>query len=159
MNMWEYKCETVFCLPKDIEDKMNEFGKYGWEIFALQEFPSMSEFKRYELVMKKEVKESEVQLDLKPETKLEYSGKYLYIDADGNMRHKWRDTLKPEGDTVLKQPYILPGVYDGLWSAYSLEVIFDNKKRSDPIETRDGVRGINCPVTVIVMNDGTVHVE
>ena len=90
---------------------------------------------------------------------MKYDGKYLYIDEEGNMRHKWRNALKSDGDTVDKQSYILPGVYDGLWGGYELVVIFDNEKKSEPIKTIDGVRCINCPVKVIVMQDGTIHIE
>jgi hypothetical protein len=34
---WEYKCETIKCPSSEIEDKMNEIGKEGWEIFCLYE--------------------------------------------------------------------------------------------------------------------------
>jgi len=83
----------------------------------------------------------------------------MYIDDEGCMRNSYRGDIKYHGDTVDKQPYLLPGVYDGLWSAYSLVVIFENEKTSEPIKTIDGVRGINCAVKVVVMDDGTIHID
>jgi len=84
----------------------------------------------------------------------------MYIDDDGVMRYVLSLNNKPaRPGTVEKQPYILPGVYDGLWSGYSLVIIFSNGKKSDPIKTIDGVRGIDCATKVIVMYDGTVFLD
>ena len=52
---------------------------------------------------------------------------------------------------------IIPGVYDALWSAYFIEIIFDNGRKSGKIEMNQGVRGINCKVKVEVGSDGYVR--
>jgi hypothetical protein len=89
---------------------------------------------------------------------MEYQGKHIYLDSDGVMKYIMND--KPvKGDAEEKQPFILPGIYDGLWGAYYLEIIFDNEKKSEPIKTIEGVRGMNCSVKVIVTNDGTIFLE
>ena len=90
---------------------------------------------------------------------MKYDGKYLYIDDENNVRRKYNDQIKTTGDTVEKQPFILPGIYDGLWSAYTLVIIFANGNKSENIKTIDGIRGINCSVKVIVTDDGTIHID
>lgn len=88
-----------------------------------------------------------------------YDGKYLYIDDENNVRKKYDNKIKTTVDTVEKQPFILPGVYDGLWSAYTLVIIFENGNKSEGIKTIEGIRGINCDVKVIVTDDGTIHID
>lgn len=55
-------------------------------------------------------------------------------------------------------PIIKPGTYDGLWSAYFVEVLFENGRKSEKIELDQGVRGINCKCIVEVDNDGYLKV-
>lgn len=100
------------------------------------------------------------ELDMFPHgrKKLSYSSKIMYINDDGVMVYCLNNSpVKP--DTVEKQPFILPGVYDGLWSGYNLVIIFTNGMKCDPIRTINGVRGINCATKVIVMPDGTVFLD
>lgn len=100
------------------------------------------------------------ELDMFPlgKTKLSYTSSHMYINDDGVMVYCMNNRPVKPG-TVEKQPYILPGVYDGLWGGYSLVIIFNNGKKSDPIKTIDGVRGIDCATKVIVMHDGTVFLD
>lgn len=58
-----------------------------------------------------------------------------------------------------QQLYILPGKYEGLWSAYYVEIIFYNGNKSEPIKVNNGVRGINCKCEVVVTDDGWVYVD
>lgn len=60
--------------------------------------------------------------------------------------------------SVEKHPTITPGEYKGLQSAYYLEIIFENGKRSPKIEMHCGVRGINCETDVRVTEDGWVEI-
>ena len=53
---------------------------------------------------------------------------------------------------------IIPNKYDGLWSAYYVEIIFHNGNKSHKIKLDEGVRGINCKCEVIVDEDGWVYV-
>jgi hypothetical protein len=79
------------------------------------------------------------ELDMFPlgETKLSYNSKHMYIDDDGVMRYVLSLNNKPaRPGMVEKQPYILPGVYDGLWSAYYVVIIFANGNKSEPINDR-----------------------
>jgi hypothetical protein len=57
------------------------------------------------------------------------------------------------------QPMIIPGIYDGLWSAYYVVIIFDNGNKSEKIKLNQGVRGINIDCVVIVDENGQVYVE
>jgi hypothetical protein len=57
------------------------------------------------------------------------------------------------------QTIITPGSYDGLWSAYYVEIIFDNKRKSGKIKLNNGVRGMNIPCKVVVTEDGWVLVD
>lgn len=68
---WEYKCETIKCPASEIEDKMNEIGKEGWEIFCLYEKDYKSEigtnysngFEKinwYELAMKRSLSKNNI---------------------------------------------------------------------------------------------------
>jgi hypothetical protein len=56
-------------------------------------------------------------------------------------------------------PIIRPGIYDGLWSAYFVEIIFENGKKSKKIELDGGVRGVNCKCIVEVKEDGYLYVK
>jgi hypothetical protein len=49
------------------------------------------------------------------------------------------------------------GVYDGLWSGYSVTVVAQDAGYYH-IHTEDGVRGTDVPVTVIVSN-GVITIE
>lgn len=56
-------------------------------------------------------------------------------------------------------PIITPGTYNGLWSAYFVEVLFENGRKSQKIKLDGGVRGVNCKCTVKVDEDGYLHVR
>lgn len=57
------------------------------------------------------------------------------------------------------EPLIIPGKYQGLWSAYYVEILFHNGNKSHPIKLDEGVRGINCQCDVIVDEEGWVYVN
>lgn len=57
-----------------------------------------------------------------------------------------------------KQEYLVPGEYEGLWSGYFVEIVFDNGMRTGKIELAQGVRGINCKCKVFVEEDGFLTV-
>ena len=48
--------------------------------------------------------------------------------------------------------------YDGLWSAYYVEIIFHKGNKSHKIKLDEGIRGINCKCKVTVDKDGWVYV-
>lgn len=54
--------------------------------------------------------------------------------------------------------FITPGKYDGLWSGYYVEIIFENGRKSEKIKLNQGVRGINCKCQVEVNLEGEVIV-
>ena len=58
-----------------------------------------------------------------------------------------------------QHPIIQPNTYKGLWSAYYVVIIFENKRKSEKIKLDNGVRGVNIDCEVIVDSDGWVHVE
>ena len=58
-----------------------------------------------------------------------------------------------------KHPYIKEGKYDGLWSAYYVEVFFDDGSRSDKIKLDIGVKGINLECKITVDNEGWLNVR
>lgn len=58
-----------------------------------------------------------------------------------------------------KQPMIIPGKYNGLWTAYYVVIVFRNGNKSDRIELDEGVRGYNCKAQVTVDKNGWVCVE
>ena len=60
--------------------------------------------------------------------------------------------------SIEKHPFIIPGEYDGLWSAYYVKVIFRNGNMSEPIKLDGGVRGVNCDCKVTVDKEGVLHV-
>lgn len=57
-----------------------------------------------------------------------------------------------------KQPFILPGTYEGRWSAYYVKVKFRNGNYSNEFKVDEGIRGINCKCEVIVDDDGNVNI-
>lgn len=57
-----------------------------------------------------------------------------------------------------KYPNITPGEYEGLWSAYNVNIKFRNGTMSGDIEVDEGVRGINCKCKIIVDEIGIVNV-
>lgn len=57
------------------------------------------------------------------------------------------------------QPMIIPGEYEGKWSAYYVQIYFHNGNWSDPIKLDQGIRGVNCKCKVTVEKDGYVYVE
>ena len=61
--------------------------------------------------------------------------------------------------SLVKEPMIIPGEYDGLWSAYYVEVLFKNGNKSPKIKLDEGVRGVNCECKVIVDEDGWLYVS
>lgn len=109
-------------------------------------------------IIPRELFENFTMIELPTNSNVTYIGKYIYIDADNKVRSLMNDRLV-ECSTEEKQPLIIPGVYDGLWSAYYLEIIFKNGNKSESIKTIEGVRGMNCEVKVIVTNDGSVYID
>ncbi len=61
--------------------------------------------------------------------------------------------------SIEKYPFIIPGEYKGLWTAYYVKIIFHNGNVSEPIKLNDGVRGANCDCNVTVESDGQIYVE
>jgi len=57
-----------------------------------------------------------------------------------------------------KEPMIIPGIYDGLWSGYYFKILFCNGNKSHPIKLNEGIRGINCECKVTVDKDGWVYI-
>ncbi len=49
------------------------------------------------------------------------------------------------------------GVYKGMWNGYYIS--FDIHGETWTAKTEDGLRGINVPCTVIVLEDGSIEVE
>lgn len=62
-----------------------------------------------------------------------------------------------ETKSLEPQPMIIPGEYDGLWSAYYVKFQFLNGNWSEDIKLNNGVRVVNCKC--IVKEDGYVYVE
>ena len=60
--------------------------------------------------------------------------------------------------SIDKYPFILPGEYDALWSAYTIVIKFHNGNRSDGIKMDNGIRGVNFQSKVVVDDDGWVTV-
>lgn len=58
-----------------------------------------------------------------------------------------------------REQMIIPGTYDGLWSAYYVEIIFHNGNKSHKIKLDEGIRGVNHKCIVIVDADGFIHVS
>lgn len=58
-----------------------------------------------------------------------------------------------------KHPIITSGKYAGLWSAYFVEVLFENGRKSEAIKLDGGVRGVNCKCEVVVDEEGWLHVN
>ena len=58
-----------------------------------------------------------------------------------------------------KQPFILPGEYDGVMGGYEVEIIFKNGNKSDSIRMDAGIRCKNCAVKVIVDEENWVIVD
>lgn len=56
-----------------------------------------------------------------------------------------------------QHPLILPGEYNGLWSAYYVRIMFHNGTESEPIKLELGVKGRNCKCKVTVDDDGWVY--
>lgn len=61
--------------------------------------------------------------------------------------------------SIEKQKMIIPGTYEGLWSAYYVQIRFKNGNFSDEFKVDGGVRGINCKCTCIVDENGDVYVH
>ena len=58
--MWEYKTGYFNCSEKELDDKLNAWGKEGWEVFSLAEYSKTNEMTskgdlliRYRIMMKK----------------------------------------------------------------------------------------------------------
>ena len=58
-----------------------------------------------------------------------------------------------------KHSMLLPGVYDGIWSAYSVVIIFPNGNKSGHIKLNNGIRGVNCSCIVTVDEEGWVYIK
>ena len=58
--------------------------------------------------------------------------------------------------SIKKHPDIIPGEYDGLFTAYNLKIIFHNGNHSDSIKMDGGYRGANIGCKVIVDKDGLI---
>jgi hypothetical protein len=54
---------------------------------------------------------------------------------------------------------IIPGVYDGLWSGYKVEVIFKNGNKSEAFEVNEGIRCVNCKCEVEIKEDGYAYIS
>jgi hypothetical protein len=61
--------------------------------------------------------------------------------------------------SLKSHPYILPGEYDGVWSAYFVVVILNLGIKSEPIKLDEGVKGINCKCKVTVDELGWLNVK
>jgi len=57
-----------------------------------------------------------------------------------------------------KEPMLIPGIYDALWTAYYVKILFRNGNRSHGIKLNNGVRGVNIECRVLVDDEGWVHV-
>ena len=51
---------------------------------------------------------------------------------------------------VPKENALPDGNYNGLWSGYTIELLHDNKTYE--LSTKQGIRGMDCPVLVSVEN-------
>ena len=58
--MWEYKTGYFNSSEKELDDKLNTWGKEGWEVFSLDEYSRTNEITskgelviRYRIMMKK----------------------------------------------------------------------------------------------------------
>ena len=60
--------------------------------------------------------------------------------------------------SIEKQPMIIPGIYEGVWSAYYVKIKYKNGNMSSAIQLDSGIRGVNCECTVEVKDDGYVYV-
>lgn len=58
-----------------------------------------------------------------------------------------------------KEPFIITGEYDGLWSGYYVNIIFHNGNKSHDIRLNEGIRGVNSKCKVSVDEDGWIYVE
>ena len=58
-----------------------------------------------------------------------------------------------------KYPIIGPGIYPGLWSAYSVKIEFGNGRFSQDIAVDKGVRGINCKCSIHVDDEGQLTIN
>lgn len=58
----------------------------------------------------------------------------------------------------LKKVTVPDGKYKGLWSGYTVQVIFPIGMKSVPFDVNNGVRGINCKCEVEVI-DGWLYVK
>lgn len=61
--------------------------------------------------------------------------------------------------SIDKYTCLKPGNYDGLWSGYYVEVLFENGKRSQKLEVNEGCRGINVPCKIKVWKNGQIIVN
>jgi len=57
-----------------------------------------------------------------------------------------------------KEPMIIPGEYEGIWSAYYVEILYKNGNKSHKIKLNEGIRGVNSSCKVVVDNKGWVFV-
>ena len=60
--MWQYKTGYFNSSEKELDDKLNAFGKQGWEVFSLVEYSKTNEMTskgdlviKYKIMMKKQV--------------------------------------------------------------------------------------------------------
>ena len=56
-----------------------------------------------------------------------------------------------------KESMLIPGIYDALWCAYYVKILFHNGNKSHDIKLNNGVRGI-IKCKVLVDDEGWVHV-
>lgn len=57
-----------------------------------------------------------------------------------------------------KHPTIKNGIYNGIWTAYNVQIIFENGNHSEPIKMNNGIRGVDSECKVEVLTDGTVNI-
>lgn len=67
--------------------------------------------------------------------------------------------IKTMAKSVEKEPMIIPGNYLGLWTAYTVIILFDNGNKSHPIKLNEGIRGVNFKCNVTVDDDGWIFVN
>ena len=95
----------------------------------------------------------------------ESSNRYPVLFLHG---HSFAETSFPEyniqaftkmAKSLEAHSIITPGTYEGRWTAYYVEVLFENGRKSGKIKLDGGVRGFNIECKVLVDDDGYLHVK
>ena len=61
--------------------------------------------------------------------------------------------------SLRQQHDIIPGTYEGRWSAYFAKVRFANGNESPSFKLDEGIRGVNCKCSIVIDKDGWAHVN